>query len=122
MARLNGRRNEEVHLLCLDGKREVINCVKIDEGDACSTKVSTRKVIGTAVAENAISVILAHNHPVGFAIPSGEDVEVTCRLAKALKTVDVYLLDHIIVTDRDYVSLREAGHYSPEACGIYLNL
>lgn len=121
MARLNGRRNEEVYLLCLDAKRKVISCRKVEEGDACSVKLSIRKITNIAMNENASSVLIAHNHPTGFALPSGEDVKATERLARTLAEVGVYFLDHIIVTNVDYVSMFESGLYSPEALGIYID-
>ena len=99
MAKLSGRRNEEVYLLCLDAKRSVISCTLLAEGDICSANVSARKVVNAALSQNAVAVVLAHNHPGGFALPSE--------------------LDHIIVTDDDYVSLVRSGIYSPEALGIY---
>ena len=121
MARLNGRRNEEVYLLCLDAKRKVISCRKVEEGDACSVMLSIRKITNIAMNENASSVLIAHNHPTGFALPSGEDVKATQRLARTLAEVGVYFLDHIIVTNVDYVSMFESGLYSPEALGIYID-
>ena len=120
MARLNGRKNEEIHLLCLDAKRKVINCQKIEEGSVSSAKLSFRKVINAAMTNNAVSVILAHNHPGGFAVPSAEDVEATKRLAKVLIDVDVYLLDHIVVNNSEYVSLVASNLYHPNEIGIHI--
>jgi len=54
---------------------------------------------------------LAHNHPSGLAIPSDEDAATTMRLAKALKTVDIQLVDHIVVADDEFVSLYQSGMY-----------
>ena len=121
MAKLDGKRNEEVYMLCLDSKRSVINCVKLSEGDVCSANVSTRKAINLAINNNAVAVVLAHNHPGGFALPSNEDVQVTNYLATALYHTGIFLLDHIIVTNTDYVSLYSSKLYVPEELGIWMD-
>ena len=69
-----------------------------------------------ALGMNATSVILAHNHPSGLALPSGEDVQTTRRLAAALDAVDITLAGHIVVADADYVSLVQSGLYRPGGC------
>ena len=79
-----------------------------------------RRIVETALATNATSVVLAHNHPSGLAIPSGEDIQTTRRVAMALETVEILLADHIIVADGDFVSMVESGLYSPEACRLIL--
>lgn len=109
-----GRRNETVFLLCLDAKCKVLCCREIGEGSVNAASISVRKVVETALAANASTVILAHNHPSGLALPSGEDVETTRRVAAALKTVDVILADHIIVSDNDFVSLYQSRMYHPQ--------
>lgn len=121
MAKLDGKRNEEVQMLCLDGKRKLINCLPVGEGDICSANVSVRKVLNLALSQNAVMVVLAHNHPGGFAIPSKEDVQVTYNLARTLRDAGVYLLDHIVVSDSDYVSMVRSGLYSLESVGVYLD-
>lgn len=104
-----GRRLETVFLLCLDAKCKVLSCREIAEGDVNSTGLSVRKVVETALGANATSVVLAHNHPSGVAVPSGEDVQTTCKIAAALEAVDVQLVDHIVVADQDYVSMVQSG-------------
>ena len=74
--------------------------------------------ISTASSANATSVILAHNHPSGFALPSREDVQTTKRVALALDAVEIELVDHIVVADDDFVSLAQSGLYSPEKCRL----
>ena len=105
-----GRRSETVFLLCLDAKCKMLCCRELGDGDANSAGLSVRKVVETALGVNASSVVLAHNHPSGLAIPSAEDVLTTRQLAMALQTVDVQLVDHIIVADGDYVSMAQSGH------------
>ena len=97
-------------MLCLDAKCKMLCCKKISEGDVNSASLSVRKVVETALNSNAISVVLAHNHPGGLAIPSNEDIQTTRRIATALQAVDVKFVDHILVTDDDYVSLSQSGY------------
>lgn len=108
-----GRRNETVFLLCLDAKCKVLCCKELGEGSVNSAGVPVRRIVETALGVNATTVILAHNHPSGIAIPSSEDVQTTYRVAAALDTVDITLADHIIVADQDYVSLAQSGMYQP---------
>ena len=68
-----------------------------------------RKVVRAALDANATSVVLAHNHPSGVALPSEEDKRVTQVIRDALDAVDVLLADHIIVADGDFVSLADDG-------------
>jgi len=110
-----GKKNETVMLLCLDAKCKLLGCPVVGEGSLHSANVSIRKIVGTALATNATSVVLAHNHPGGLATPSGEDVQATRLIAETLKTMEVVLLDHIVVSDDDYVSLLFSGLYKPEA-------
>lgn len=108
-----GRRNETVFLLCLDAKCKMLCCREISEGTVNAAGVSVRKVVETALAVNATSVVLAHNHPSGVALPSPEDVVTTKRIAAALQAVDVTLVDHLIISDDDYVSVRQSKLYHP---------
>ena len=103
-----GQQREMVYLLCLNANCNVIACRAVGEGEINAAILSTRRVVEVALAEKASSVVLAHNHPSGVAIPSAEDVMVTQRLSAALAAVDVVLVDHLIIADDDYVSLVES--------------
>ena len=105
-----GRTKETVFLLCLDAKCKVLCCKEVGEGSVNSASISVRKIVETALAANATTVILAHNHPSGVAVPSGEDAQTTRRIAAALSAVEVHLADHIIVADGDYVSMVQSGY------------
>ncbi len=113
-----GRRNETVFLLCLDAKCKVLCCKEIGEGSVNSAGVPIRRIVETALAANASTVVLAHNHPSGLALPSNEDIQTTQRLAVALDAVEITLIDHIIVADDDFVSLAQSGYYRPNECGV----
>ena len=108
------QRREEVYLLCLDAKCMVLCCRKVGDGSINSTSISVRKIVEIALAANATSVVLAHNHPSGIAIPSAEDIATTKLVANALMMVDVVLNDHIIVADDDYTSMLLSRLYRPD--------
>ena len=110
----HGKRTESVWVLCLDAKCKLLACQQVAEGGVDCVSISPRSVMEVALNVNASSVILAHNHPSGLAFPSGEDVTTTRRIAEALKTVEVLLFDHIIVSDDDFVSLAQSGYYNPQ--------
>lgn len=105
-----GRRNETVFLLCLDAKCKVLCCKEVGEGSVNSAGISVRRIVETALGANATTVVLAHNHPSGVALPSGEDIQTTRRIAMALQAVEIHLADHIVVADDDYVSMAQSGH------------
>ena len=114
--RFLGRRDETVMLMCLDAKRSPLACRIISEGSVNTAEVSVRKAVEAALSVNATSVVLAHNHPSGIALPSMEDILTTRRMAMALDAVGIELEDHIVVAGRDYVSLRDSNYYDPEQC------
>lgn len=105
-----GQSVETVYLLCLDAKCKLLCCRKIAQGDVNSTDLSIRKIVETALSANASSVLLAHNHPGGMAIPSYEDIHTTQNVAAALQAVDVNFVDHLVICDDDYVSLMQSGY------------
>lgn len=106
-----GRRNECIFLLCLDAKCKVLGCKEVAEGSINAASVSIRKIVEVALAFNATSVVLAHNHTGGLATPSDEDVYTTYRIADALKVVEVQLEDHIVMAEDDFVSMVHSGRY-----------
>ena len=108
-----GRRNETVFLLCLDAKCKLLCCKEVAEGSVNSASVSARRVVEMALAVNAATVVLAHNHPSGLAVPSPEDVQTTHRIAAALQTVEILLADHVILADEDSVSMAQSRFYNP---------
>ena len=113
-----GRRNETVYLLCLDAKCKVLCCKEVGEGSVNSAAVPIRRVVEMALGANATSVVLAHNHPSCLAFPSDEDQLTTRQLAVALAAVDITLVDHMIMADDEFVSLRQSGRYNPDNCRL----
>lgn len=105
-----GARDEMVYLLSLDAAGKVLNCRLLGHGSVNSANVPARRMVQEALGTNATAVVLAHNHPSGIALPSKEDVELTLRLRDALDVMDILLLDHIVVADDDFVSMRDSGY------------
>lgn len=117
--RFFGRTRETVFLLCLDAKCKVICCKELGEGSVNAASISIRKVVEMALGSNATSVVLAHNHPSGLALPSEEDVLTTKRLYMALQAVDIVLADHMVVADGDYVSMAQSPKYDFRVTPIF---
>ncbi len=118
--RFYGRRNETVFLLCLDAKCKVLCCREVGEGSVNSASIPIRRVVEIALGVNATTVVLAHNHPSGLAVPSMDDVQTTRRIACALDAVEITLADHIVVADDDFVSLAQSGFYRPEESRVLI--
>ena len=109
LERFAGERRELVFLLCLDRKGRLLACKRLAEGDVASADLNIRKVVEMALLTSASAVILAHNHPSGVAVPSSSDEAATRQVAEALRTIGVRLVDHIVVADRDFVSMADSG-------------
>jgi DNA repair protein RadC len=104
-----GRDYEAVSLLLLDSKHKEVFCGIVSKGSVSACEIYVRKVIELAVQYNAKFAVLAHNHPSGVALPSNADILTTKKVYNALRLIDVVLIDHIIVADNDYVSLKDSG-------------
>ena len=104
--------DEVVYMLCLDAKRAVICCTEMGRGVVNTVDANIRRMVEKALKVKACSVIIAHNHPDGIAIPSREDDVFTKCLYDALETVGIRLEDHIIVADEDYISVADSGMMS----------
>ena len=101
--------DEILLMLCLDARKSVICCCEMARGVVNGVEASARRIVEKALKVKASAVIIAHNHPGGFAIPSREDDVFTKSLYSALEGVGVRFLDHIIVAGDDYVSLADTG-------------
>lgn len=102
-------RNEAVYEICLDGKGKLLACRRLGEGSASAVNLDIRQIVQNAITFCASSVILAHNHPSGVALPSQADQGATLRAKAALESVDVRLEDHIVVADGEFVSFADSG-------------
>lgn len=104
-----GQTEELVRLACLDASGKVICNQILHRGSVNAAEVNIRKIVNIALRNNAMGVILAHNHPGGLPLPSEEDVWTTKRIREALLPMGILLMDHIIVGDQDYVSMARSG-------------
>lgn len=100
---------EMLLVCCLNTKNEpnYINIVSI--GTLTSSLVHPREVFKASIMSNSASIILAHNHPSGNSTPSEEDLKITKRIKEAGDILGIKLLDHIIIGDNNYESLKEKG-------------
>jgi DNA repair protein RadC len=101
---------EHFDCLYLDTKNNVILRKTIFIGSLNASIVHPREVFKEAFRRSAASIICLHNHPSGDPTPSREDIEVTKRLTESGKVLGIELLDHIIIGDRKFVSLKEQGY------------
>ena len=104
-----GRTSEAVALMLGDAKGKMIYFNIISKGSLNSSDMPIRKIVDLSLRHNAKTAFLAHNHPSGTALPSNSDLLTTRTLRETLMSVGVDLIDHFIITDDDYVSLRESG-------------
>lgn len=88
---------ERAYLLLFDNGMKLLDCVLLDEGTVTGANINARKIVEQAVKKNAACVIVAHNHPGGFAVPSSADTATTNFLYNNLQAVGVTLLDHVLV-------------------------
>ncbi len=98
---------EQVLLLALDEQRRVRRKVWLNTGGTNQVELPVRLVVSEAVRLGTEGVVLAHNHPSGNVMPSKEDIEATNEIIRGLRAVGLRLIDHIIVTDEEYFSLRD---------------
>lgn len=100
-------KNENFVIMNLNTKNHIIGCDTITTGSLQASIVHPRDVFRSAIVHNAACIIAIHNHPSGDPAPSHEDICVTQRLVKAGKIMDIPLLDHIIIGNEQWVSLKE---------------
>ncbi|UAL45270.1 DNA repair protein RadC [Shewanella inventionis] len=109
MRQLADRSYEVFALLLLDTQHRVIQFVELFRGTIDSASVYPREVVSLVLEKKAAAVIVCHNHPSGIAEPSQADRRITERIKNALATIDVSLLDHMVVGDQEIVSFAERG-------------
>jgi DNA repair protein RadC len=109
MPDLRYQKKEHLKSLLMDTKNRVLAIRTVSIGDLSSSIVHPREVFKDAVLASAASIIVAHNHPSGDPTPSSEDVAVTKRLIQAGEIMGIDLLDHIVLGDGVFVSLKERG-------------
>jgi DNA repair protein RadC len=110
MEELRYVKKEHFKSLLLNAKGDIISIESISVGELSSTVVHPREVFSMAVRKSASAVIFVHNHPSGDATPSEEDIETTRRLMECGVLLGIKVLDHIIIGDGLFCSMREMGH------------
>ncbi len=108
-ARLRDARHEHFLAILLDGRHRVIREVAVSRGTLTARLVHPREVFRPALRDAAAALVLVHNHPSGDPSPSQEDRDVTRRLARAGQILGVQVVDHVVVAERGFTSLREEG-------------
>ncbi len=107
LAALRTGRQEIVIVLTLDGNNQIIKSHSITKGLANQSQIHPRETFYPAIEDRAVSILVAHNHPSGNLEPSESDLVATKRLVEVSKTMGIPLLDHLIVSENGFLSLRE---------------
>ena len=105
-----GLQKEEFRVLVVNNKNRILKKSIISIGTVSETIVHPREVFREAIKEGGSAIIITHNHPSGILTPSKEDIKATERIAEAGQIIGIPMLDHVIVTDNAYYSMREGGY------------
>jgi len=100
---------EHLRVLLMDRRNRVLEIVEVYRGSVSSSQVRVGEIFKEAVRKNASAVIVVHNHPSGDPTPSPDDVAVTRAIIQAGKLLDVDVLDHLVIGQGKWVSLKERG-------------
>jgi DNA repair protein RadC len=103
--------HEEMHVLVLGTKNHLVERVKLYKGTVYSSVTRSSEIFRTAIIRNCPHIIVCHNHPSGDPTPSPEDIDFTRQLIKGAELLDIELLDHLIIGNPRYVSLKERLHW-----------
>ena len=107
---LEGLDREQFIIACLNTKNEPTNISVVAVGSLNKAIVHPREVFKTAILSNAASIMAFHNHPSGETTPSQQDIQLTNRLYEAGELLGIKLLDHLIIGDGTFTSLKEKGY------------
>jgi len=109
MPRLRYENKEKFIVVLLSTKNHVLATPTVSVGTLNASLVHPREVFREAINNSAAAIILVHNHPSGDPMPSQEDISLTTRMAEAGRLLDISVVDHVIIGDGKYVSLKEKG-------------
>ena len=101
--------HEEFHIIYLNNSNKVIRKMQLSKGGITGTLVDVRLALRMALEIGATSIILCHNHPSGNLNPSSADKQLTQKLKTAGESLDIKILDHLIVTEKSYFSFADEG-------------
>ena len=107
-----GEKNEIFLIFSLNNVGHVLKCSRISIGTKHSVTFDNRTILETAFRDGATNVILAHNHPSGVAAPSKDDVKFTVELIELFNSVNIHVLDHVIVSGTDIFSMAESPKFN----------
>lgn len=110
MEELRHKEQEELRLILLNTKNKLIQDIVLTRGTVNASLISPREIFLEALRYHAVHIILMHNHPSGDPKPSSEDISITLRVQEAGELLGIYLLDHIIIGDCTYVSMKSSGY------------
>ena len=102
--------HEQFRILLLNTKNVIIACEEVSRGSLNSSIVHPREVFARAIRRSAAAVSLVHNHPSGDPTPSQEDINITRRLVEVGRLVGIEVLDHLVIGDGVFASLKEKGY------------
>ena len=100
---------EHLRVLLLNTKNEVLSTQEIYKGNVNSAVIRVSEVLRPAIRENCPNIIIVHNHPSGDPTPSPEDIMVTRQIRQCAEMMDIELLDHVVIGNQRFVSLKERG-------------
>ncbi|MBO5194168.1 MAG: JAB domain-containing protein, partial [Bacteroidales bacterium] len=106
-----GKTHEECWIIYLNRSNRIIGKERISSGGMTETTVDNRVLVRRALEKNACSVILVHNHPSGDPTPGKADISATISLRNALRTCDISLVDHVVVSDDRFYSFADEQIY-----------
>ncbi len=106
---IGNRLKEELKVICLNSKNEIIEDVTVEIGTENEIYIYPRKIVKIALENNSTAIILLHNHPSGNINPSQSDINITKKLKLLLENIGITLHDHIIVASDNYFSFKEQG-------------
>jgi len=109
MSHLRDQSQELFSALFLDNRHQIIKFETLFYGTINGASVHPREIAKKALSHNAAALIVAHNHPSGIAEPSQSDIYITEKIQQALHLLEINLLDHIIIGDGEFVSLKQRG-------------
>lgn len=95
---------ESLHIICMNNDGKILKFTQIDAGSIDSLEIDSRLILQEMLLCKASTAIIAHNHPSGICAPSFSDVSTTTRIASLLKSINVTLIDHIIIAGNEFFS------------------
>jgi len=113
MAEMGFLDQEQLRVVLLNTKNQVISMPEVYKGNVSSSLIRPAEVLREAVRENCPAIIVVHNHPSGDPTPSPEDIQVTKQIVEAGRVLDIEVVDHLIIGEQRFVSLKERGVIQP---------